>query len=106
RQTGVLFTGDTLYPGRLYVSDASAFTRSIDRLVSFTDGKIVTHILGNHIEQTRTPYLDYPIRTIYQPGEHVLAPGRSHLLELQTALQKMNGTIVRTAMRDFTIWPQ
>src|SRR5262249_27607180 len=32
RQTGILFTGDTLYPGRLYVRDAPAFTRSIQRL--------------------------------------------------------------------------
>lgn len=106
RQTGLLFTGDTLYPGRLYVRDGAAFTRSIQRLVDFTRGKIVTHVLGNHIEQTRTPYLDYPVGTKYQPDEHVLSLGRAELLELNDALHAMNGTIVRTAMRDFTIWPQ
>jgi hydroxyacylglutathione hydrolase len=36
------------------------------RLVDFTQGKIVTHLLGNHIEQTRTAYLDYPVGTIYR----------------------------------------
>jgi len=106
RQTGLLFTGDSLYPGRLYVRDGAAFTRSIQRLVDFTRGKIVTHVLGNHIEETRTPYLDYPVGTKYQPDEHQLQLGRGELLELNDALRAMNGTIVRMAMRDFTIWPQ
>jgi hydroxyacylglutathione hydrolase len=105
RQTGILFTGDTLYPGRLYVEDPAAFASSVQRLVDFTQGKIVAHILGNHIEQTRTPYQDYPIGTVYQPDEHALALGRAHLLELNDALQKMHGKIVRMAFRDFTIWP-
>jgi len=104
-QTGILFTGDTLYPGRLYVDDAAAFTLSIQRMVDFTRGKIVTHVIGNHIEQTRTPYLDYPRGTIYQPDEHQLELGRAHLLELNNALQEMKGKLVRTAFRDFTIWP-
>jgi hydroxyacylglutathione hydrolase len=106
RQTGILFTGDTLYPGRLYVEDPLAFAVSIQRLVEFTQGKIVTHVLGNHIEQTRTAYLDYPIGTVFQPDEHELALSRAHLLELNDALQRMNGKVVRMAFRDFTIWPE
>jgi hydroxyacylglutathione hydrolase len=106
RQTGILFTGDTLYPGRLYVEDPSAFALSIQRLVDFTRGKVVTHLFGNHIEQTRTPYLDYPVGTIYQPDEHELQLGRAHLLELNDALRSMNGKVVRMAFRDFTIWPE
>jgi hydroxyacylglutathione hydrolase len=106
RQTGILFTGDTLYPGRLYVEDPSAFSLSIQRLVDFTQGRIVTHLLGNHIEQTRTPYLDYPVGTVYQPDEHELELGRAHLLELNDGLRSMNGKVVRMAFRDFTIWPE
>jgi len=105
RQTAILFSGDTLYPGRLYVHDASAFTLSVQRLVDFTHGKIVAHILGNHIEQTRTAYLDYPIGTVYQPDEHSLELGRAQLLELNEAVREMNGQIRRMAFRDFTIWP-
>ena len=105
RQTGILFTGDTLYPGRLYVDDAPAFVRSIQRLVDFTKGKVVTQALGNHVEQTRTPYMDYPIGTVYQPNEHQLELGRAHLLELSAALSEMQGKFRRMAMRDFTIWP-
>jgi hydroxyacylglutathione hydrolase len=105
RQTGILFTGDSLYPGRLYIEDAHAFALSIQRLVDFTHDKIVTHVLGNHIEEARTPYLDYPVGTVYQPDEHELQLGRAHLLELNEALREMNGKIARMAFRDFTIWP-
>jgi len=105
RQTGILLTGDSLYPGRLYVRDFAEFVRGTDRLVEFTRGKIIAHILGTHIEQMNVPYKDYPILTKYQPDEHELALSRGALLELQEALHAMNGTPVRMALRDFTIWP-
>jgi len=105
RQTGVLHAGDSLYAGRLYVADFAAFARSTQRLVDFTKSKTVTHIVGCHIEQTRTPYLDYPIGSMYQPDEHSLDLSRAHPLELNQALHEMGGHPVRLAMRDFTIWP-
>ena len=104
RQTGILDAGDSLYPGRLYVKDFPAFVASTQRMVRFTEGKIVTHIVGCHIEQSRTPYLDYKVGTKYQPDEHSLDMGRGELLELNEALQHMK-TPVRMAFRDFTIWP-
>jgi hydroxyacylglutathione hydrolase len=106
RQTGVLLTGDSLYPGRLYVRDFPEFARSTARLVAFMRGKIVAHVLGTHIEQTSTPYKDYPVGTKYQPDEHELALSRGHLLELQEALEGMKDKPVRMALRDFTIWPR
>jgi hydroxyacylglutathione hydrolase len=104
RQTGILDAGDSLYPGRLYVHDFPAFVASTERMVRFTEGKIVTHIVGCHIEQSRTPYLDYKVGTKYQPDEHALDMGRGQLLELNEALAHMK-TPVRMAFRDFTIWP-
>jgi glyoxylase-like metal-dependent hydrolase (beta-lactamase superfamily II) len=104
RQTGILAAGDSLYPGRLYVHDFPAFVASTERMVRFTEGKIVTHIVGCHIEQSRTPYLDYKVGTKYQPDEHSLDMGRGQLLELNDALAHMK-TPVRMAFRDFTIWP-
>lgn len=104
-QTGILFTGDSLYPGRLYVDDFPAFVESTGRLVTFTEGKIVTHVIGNHIEESSTPYLDYPIGSLYQPQEHPLELSRAHLLELNEVLRGMNGRPLRVAMRDFTVWP-
>lgn len=106
RRTGILLTGDSLYPGRLYISDFPAFEASIQRLVDFTRDKPVAHILGCHIEESSTPFLDYPIRTTYQPQEHVLELSHAHLVELNEALKSMNGHPVRFALRDFTIWPR
>ena len=104
--TGVLLSGDSLYPGRLYVQDFAAFQASTERLIKFTDGKPVAHILGNHIEETNTPFLDYPVGTIYQPNEHELDLSRGSLLELEDGLLSMHGTPKRLALRDFSVWPR
>jgi glyoxylase-like metal-dependent hydrolase (beta-lactamase superfamily II) len=105
RRTGILFSGDSLYPGRLYVADWSAFRKSIHRLAQFTNGKVVTHVLGCHIEQSDTAYLDYPVGTIYQPHEHGLDLSRGDLLELDDALEAIGETPKRVAFKNFTIWP-
>lgn len=105
RRTAILFSGDTLYPGRLYVFDFPAFEASIARLVQFTADKPVAQVIGNHIEQSTTPFRDFPIGTLFQADEHELALSRGSLLELQAALASMRGAPRRLALRDFTIWP-
>jgi len=105
RRTGLLLSGDLLYPGRLYVRDPAAFRASVRRLVAFTATRPVAHILGAHIENTRTPFLDYPEGTAFQPEEHALELGRAHLLELADALDSMPGAIERWVLSDFTVWP-
>jgi hydroxyacylglutathione hydrolase len=106
RRTGVLLTGDTLYPGRLYVADFPAFKASIQRLVEFTRDKPVAHVLGCHVEESSTPFLDYPVGTKYQPEEHVLELSHAQLVELNEALKTVGEHAVRYALRDFTIWPK
>jgi glyoxylase-like metal-dependent hydrolase (beta-lactamase superfamily II) len=105
RRTGILLTGDTFYPGRLYVRDGAAYTASIKRLVDFTANRQITHILGSHIENTSKPGVDYPEGTVDQPDEHVLQLTRAQLLELNAALEAMQGNITKKVLPDFTIWP-
>jgi hydroxyacylglutathione hydrolase len=105
RRTAILLTGDTVYPGRLYVTDFPAFRKSLHRLASFIDGKPVAHVLGNHIEQTRTPFTDYPTGTKYQPDEHELALSGAHVYELDRVLQSMTAP-KQVALRDLTIAPK
>lgn len=102
RRTGILLTGDTVYPGRLYVSDFEAFKTSIHRLAAFTADKQIAHVLGNHIEQTTTPFEDYPTGTKYQPEEHELALGAANIVELDRALQGMKEPKT-LKLRDLTI---
>lgn len=106
RKTGILLTGDHLYPGRLYITDFAQYLASTRRLVEFTQDKPVAHILGCHIEQSSTPFVDYSVGTVYQPHEHSLELGRAHLLELLAGLEAMQSKPVKLAMRDFTIFPR
>lgn len=72
RYTGLLFTGDTIYPGRLYVFDWAAFVRSIDRLTEWCAQRPVTYLLGCHIEMSRTPGMDYPVGVDLSAGRNTL----------------------------------
>lgn len=110
RRTGVLLTGDSLYPGRLYVNGASSqgnwavFKSSMQRLVTFTATHPTTWVLGTHIEMTTTPGVDIPLGASSHPNEHVLQLTRAHLVELSTALQALP-TPTYQARNDFIIYP-
>jgi len=67
--TDLLYTGDMLYRGRLYLEDWDAWAASIKRLRKLADDYPVTHLINNHIEMTDTPELDYPIGSNWQPDE-------------------------------------
>lgn len=105
RQTAVLLTGDSVYPGRIYIRDLPAFERSNERLLHFTHDMPIAHILGCHIEETRTPFLDYPVGTIFQPDEHELSLSRGVLFEIADSLASMHGTPRRIALADLSLWP-
>ena len=85
RWTGFLFTGDTVYRGRLYVEDITAFIASLDALVAIADSRPVTLVLGCHIEMRRRPGQDYPIGVKYQPGEPVLQMAPADLTTVRDA---------------------
>ena len=103
--TKILLTGDTVYPGRLYVNDWNAFKMSIERLVKFTDTNEVSTILGNHIEMTQTPGIDYPMETMYQPKEHQLPLSVPTLKELSNALTALGDTPTKEVHDSFIIYP-
>jgi glyoxylase-like metal-dependent hydrolase (beta-lactamase superfamily II) len=106
RLTGVLFTGDTFYPGRLYVRDTAAYAQSVARLLAFANAHRVTHFLGAHVENSSTAGVDYPVGTVDQPNEHQLDMTHAQLVELDSVVRAMRGHFVRTIRRDFTVWPQ
>ena len=97
-------TGDTLYPGRLYVRNWSAYRASIARLNAWIREKPVTYVLGTHIEMTADANVDYPIRTTYQPEEHPLPLAPSDILKLHETLMSLEAP-ERTYLGSFVIWP-
>lgn len=111
RETGLLFTGDSLYPGRLYVSRSKrrgsfpAFAASMRRLVDFCEGRPLTAVLGTHIEMTKEPGVDYSMEATDHPNERELALGREHLVELADAAEAMVDDPQREVHDDFIIYP-
>jgi glyoxylase-like metal-dependent hydrolase (beta-lactamase superfamily II) len=67
--TAILFTGDTVLPGRLYAFDYPAFLATLDRMAAFCETHPVSHLLGCHVEMTNRPARDYPLGATYQPDE-------------------------------------
>jgi hydroxyacylglutathione hydrolase len=106
QQTRWLLTGDTIYPGRLYVRNGKAFCSSIERLLAFSKEHPVQYLMGNHIEMTQTKGVDYPTGTIYQPREHSLPLAVEALMELHKSCRKMNGNITYEVHDDFIIVPK
>lgn len=92
RQTGLLLTGDTFYPGLLFINDWTQYRASISRLATFAGSHPIAHVLGAHIEMTSTPRVHYPYGTTYQPEEHVLELTAAHLAELDAALTALGPT--------------
>ncbi len=84
-RTGLLLTGDSAYPGRIYVADVAAFLDSMDRLVEFAEARAVSHVLGCHIEMTREPGRDYYLGCRYQPDEPPLQLTLAQLRDLRDA---------------------
>ena len=88
-KTRILLTGDTLYPGRLYVRDFAAYKASIARLVDFVDNQHpVALLLGAHVELSKTG-AEFNVGTKTHPNEHPLSLAESDLRDLHAATQKM-----------------
>ncbi len=106
-RTRLLLSGDTLYPGRLYVpaNDFAAYRDSIDRVVAFTKDRRVSHVLGAHVEMTTTPGQDFKQAAPTHPNEHALELPYADLLELQAAVHKMGDTAVKDIHPDFIVFP-
>jgi hydroxyacylglutathione hydrolase len=102
--TGFLLTGDSVLPGRLYVDDHAAFLASVDRMIEFARSRPVTHVMGCHIEMTRTPGRDFPLGATYQPGERPLQMGVDRLAAVRDATAVLAGRRGVYNFDDFIIY--
>ena len=90
-RTTLLFSGDMLYPGRLYVpvDRFPAFVASADRLAAFSASHPVSAALGAHIEMTNTPGKDYAHEAPVHADEHPLALPPDAITRLQATAHAM-----------------
>jgi hydroxyacylglutathione hydrolase len=89
-QTKWLLTGDTFYPGVLYVKHWKDFKQSIARLVSFSKKHKVSAVLGAHVEMSNSSGNYYPVGTVYQPNEAPLELTIEELTALNKKLEKLD----------------
>lgn len=102
--TGLLLTGDTVLPGRLFVSDMPAYVDSLARLVELAESRPVTHVLGCHIEMTTSPGRDYFPGCRYQPDEPPLELTVEQLRRIHTAAVEVADRKGVRACDDFIIY--
>lgn len=105
-KTHWLISGDSLYPGRLYVplNRFADYRDSVDRVAAFAKGHRVSLVMGAHIEMSREPGKQFPDRPPHA-GEHVLELPYARLLELQAAVHAMGDKVVLDVHPDFVVFP-
>jgi hydroxyacylglutathione hydrolase len=108
RETGLLLTGDSLYPGLLFINSWNEYRTSMHRLAEFAAARPIAHVLGAHVEMTATPGVSYDYGETFQPDEHVLQLTAAHVAELDAALTALGPTPPASpvAHDDFVIDPQ
>jgi glyoxylase-like metal-dependent hydrolase (beta-lactamase superfamily II) len=106
-RTRLLFSGDMLYPGRIYVplDQFGVFRASTERLAAFAATHPIRAVLGAHIEMTSTPGQDYPMKAAAHPSEHGLALAPTDIGELQRAAAAAQSPPVIDRHADFIVYP-
>lgn len=106
-RTRLLFSGDMLYPGRLYVprDRFDTFRASADRLAAFAEHHPIRALLGAHIEMTSMPGRDYPMQAPAHPAEHGLALAPAAIAELDKAVNTAASPPAIDRHADFIVYP-
>lgn len=106
--TRLLFSGDMLYAGRLYVQtdQFATFIASADRLVAFARSHKITALLGTHIEMTNRPGKDYGFEAPTHPDEHPLALPPDAISRLAAAAHGVADAPVISNQGDFILYPR
>lgn len=102
--TGFLLTGDTVYPGRIYVADFPELVATLNRLVAFCAAHEVTWVMGCHVEMTHRPYRDFPAGSTYQPRERALPMTVAQLTALRDATVRVDGRRGVHRFEDFIVF--
>ncbi len=108
RDTQILWTGDIVYPGHLFVFSASEwfdFRDSLQRLVDFAAANPVQWVVGCHIEMSATPFEPYAYTTTVHPDEHLLQFRPEILSDILEASLDMGNEPACTIFDEFVIHP-
>jgi hydroxyacylglutathione hydrolase len=107
RVTRILFSGDAIYPGRLYFQcgRAEEYRASIDRVADFVATRQVRWLLGAHIEMKSAPGQSFEAENRARRDEHLLELRPSVVEEIQQTLSKMGAQVRVEPRDDFILFP-
>jgi len=107
RATRLLFSGDAIYPGRLYFQCAktAVYRASIERVAAFAAGRNVRWVLGAHIEMTRAPGGLFDPSERARRDEHRLELAPSVIGAIRDAVVKMGDRPRVESYADFVVFP-
>lgn len=104
----ILLSGDTLYPGRLYVpvNFVADNRASVNRLSMFAARYPIRAVLGAHIEMSREKGRDYAHEAAAHPDEHPLELPVATIAELKAGMRaSLDTPDERQVHDDFIIVP-
>ncbi len=108
RRTRLLLTGDSVYPGHLFIPSVDAWPTvraSVDRLAEFAETHPVQWVLGNHIEMGAVPASPYVYGAEVHPDERALQLSPDVLSRLADALRAQGDRPRCEVHSDFVIHP-
>lgn len=106
----LLLTGDTLYPGRLYIEDWDEYRASVQRMATFAASHEVRSILGAHIELQRDTSpdglaIDYEMGAAVHPHEHTPVLAADEATKLWNLVDAQGAEPRREASQHFILSP-
>ncbi len=101
--TDFLFTGTAFLPGRIVIRDFDAYRASLERLLAFVETHPVKWLMGGQIDMSRSPGVDYRLRSHYRPAEHPLQMPPGALAECYDVVHLINGARRVEILADFIV---
>lgn len=108
RRTHLMFSGDIVYPGHLFVftpQDWSVLKDSLRRMIRFAREYPVEWVVGCHIETSTQPFQPYAWGTETHPNEHVLQLPPTKIVEILDAAQGQGANPACEIFDEFVLHP-
>jgi glyoxylase-like metal-dependent hydrolase (beta-lactamase superfamily II) len=86
-----IVTGPVIKPGRLWITRWAAYRATIERLQTFASEHPVLWLMGNAIEMSYRPAIDYRLGATYQPTEALLQMNPEVIGRITEALAAKQG---------------
>ncbi|KJS27142.1 MAG: hypothetical protein VR75_04265 [Hyphomonadaceae bacterium BRH_c29] len=103
----ILFSGDAIYPGRLFFEcgEAGEYATSIDRVATFAETHQIDWLLGGHVEMKAKPGQAFGQQGKLRRGEHVLELSASAITDVQAAFAGIGDYPRVTPFAEFMLLP-